>query len=133
MVTKVYTTSKFANYTHVHMYAVHDIFSNKLRENGLSEEFYKLDADIDGNVVTWSFETDNKSVLEIFANVINEHIFSNVEVKTAVQRIAKKNSWSAEILDLEGLTSEVNKIELQKEKPSMKDDSLNAPYLKFKK
>ena len=107
---KVYTTSKFANYTHVHMYAVHDIFSNELRENGLSEEFYKLDADIDGNVATWSFETDNKSVLEIFENVINEHIFSNVEVKTAVQRIAKKNSWSAEILDLEGLTSEVNKI-----------------------
>ncbi|MBQ7802978.1 hypothetical protein IJ380_03955 [Candidatus Saccharibacteria bacterium] len=130
---KAYTTSKFANYVHTHMYLAFDVFSKMLTEKGLSDSFYKLNVDIDDNVAVWTFETDKEEVLDVFADVINEYEFTGPEVETAVKKVAEKNSWKAKIIDLDELIVELNNIKFQKEKPNSTNDSMESPSLVFEK
>ena len=128
-----YTTAKYANYVHVHMYLVHELFSDELKKRKLTNNSYKLDTKIDGNIATWFFETNQKTILDIFSNIINKHNFTETEIENALKKLARKNSWKIKLKNLNELTTEVNNTIFQKEKPNLTNDSLMSPCLDFEK
>jgi hypothetical protein len=128
---EIYTTSKFANYVHIHMYIVDMAFRNKLIERDLTDCSYNFNVNIDGNVAAWSLSTDSKDITDCFVDVIKELSFDEKNIKEAVKRIEDKNNFKSDIKDLDLLSTELSKIEFVYEKPEITDDNLESPAIDF--
>ena len=129
-----YSSSKYANYTNVHMYVFYTYLMRELKKANLdSQEAIAIDVNIDGNIAKWEIATKDPRVDYIFDNVANRTDYINSgAIKKAVKDIAKKMNRDFEILDLELLTSEISAIKLVNKKPNIKDDdSLSAPAVRF--
>ncbi len=128
---EIYTTSKFANYVHIHMYVVDMAFKNKLAERNLTGYSYNFNVNIDGNVAAWSLSADSKDITDCFADVIKELSFGEKSIKEAVKRIEDNNNFKSDIKDLDLLSAELSKIKFVYEKPEITDDSLESPAIDF--
>lgn len=130
---EIYTTSKFANYAHIHMYIVDLAFRNKLIAHNLTDYNYNFNVNIDGNVAVWSLSADNKDITDCFADVIKELSFDEKNIKEAVKRIEDKNNSKSDIKDINLLISELSKIKFTYDKPKITDDNLKSPAVDFAK
>lgn len=128
---EIYTTSKFANYVHIHMYIVDMAFRNKLTERNLTDYGYNFNVNIDGNVAAWSLSADSKNITDCFADVIKELNFDEKNIKEAIKRIEDNNNFKSNIKDLDLLSTELSKIEFVYEKPEITDDNLKSPAIDF--
>ena len=67
-----YSSSKYANYTHVHMYVFYTYLMRELKKANLdSQEAIAIDVNIDGNIAKWEITTKDPRVDYIFDNVAN--------------------------------------------------------------
>ena len=129
-----YTASKYANYTHIHMYVFYGLFMDRLRKANLdSEEKCAIKVDIDGNVAVWNISCVDPRVDYILGEIMNHSEYINAKnVEKAVKDVAKKMNKHFEILDLELLISEITDICFSNKKPNIKDDDrLEAPAVVF--
>ncbi|MBQ6510404.1 hypothetical protein IJI94_00310 [Candidatus Saccharibacteria bacterium] len=128
---EIYTTSKFANYVHIHMYLIDAIFKDELTNRGLTDDDYNFNVNIDGNVAAWSLNTNSEKVIDCFADVIKNLKLDESKIKEAVKRIEVNNNFKAKIKDSALLLDELAKIKFIYEKPEITDDSLESPAIDF--
>ena len=129
----IYSFSKFANYTHIHMYAFFNSFTKALKEKGLEDANYQIDVDIDGNVAKWILDTPEKRISNIFKSIMQDYAFNDEEIKMAISKIEQKNSFISKIKDLDLLRNEITKVDFTKKKPESTDDSMESPAIDFYK
>jgi len=129
----IYSFSKFANYTHIHMYAFFNSFTKALKEKGLEDANYQIDVDIDGNVAKWILDTPEKRISNIFKSIMQDYVFNDEEVKMAISKIEQKNDFISKIKDLVLLRNEITKVDFTKKKPESTDDSMESPAIDFYK
>ena len=129
----IYSFSKFANYTHIHMYAFFNSFTKALKEKGLEDANYQIDVDIDGNVAKWILDTPEKRILNIFKSIMQDYVFNDEEIKMAISKIEQKNDFISKIKDLVLLRNEITKVDFTKKKPESTDDSMESPAIDFYK
>lgn len=129
-----YSSSDYANYTHIHMYVFYDYFINELKRLNLDYEgSYSVDVNIDGNVAVWKIFIGDPQVEYVLNNLISNPDFINSKrIQKATKRVAEKMDKRFEIINSEFLLSEIRNIKLSTEKPNIKDnDSLSSPAIKF--
>lgn len=129
----IYSFSKFANYTHIHMYAFFNSFTKALKEKGLEDANYQIDVDIDGNVAKWILDTPEKRISNIFKSIMQDYVFNDEEIKMAISKIEQKNDFISKIKDLVLLRNEITKVDFTKKKPESTDDSMESPAIDFYK
>lgn len=129
----IYSFSKFANYTHIHMYAFFNSFTKALKEKGLEDANYQIDVDIDGNVAKWILDTPEKRISNIFKSIMQDYVFNDEEIKMAISKIEQKNDFISKIKDLVLLRNEITKVDFTKKKPKSTDDSMESPAIDFYK
>ena len=129
----IYSFSKFANYTHIHMYAFFNLFTKALKEKGLEDANYQIDVDIDGNVAKWILDTPEKRISNIFKSIMQDYVFNDEEIKMAISKIEQKNGFISKIKDLDLLRNEITKVDFTKKKPESTDDSMESPAIDFYK
>ena len=129
----IYSFSKFANYTHIHMYAFFNSFTKALKEKGLEDANYQIDVDIDGNVAKWILDTPEKRISNIFKSIMQDYVFNDEEIKMAISKIEQKNDFISKIKDLVLLLNEITKVDFTKKKPESTDDSMESPAIDFYK
>ena len=129
----IYSFSKFANYTHIHMYAFFNSFTKALKEKGLEDANYQIDVDIDGNVAKWILDTPEKRISNIFKSIMQDYVFNDEEIKMAISKIEQKNDFISKIKDLVLLRNEITKVDFAKKKPESTDDSMESPAIDFYK
>ncbi|MBQ9017188.1 hypothetical protein IJ103_03040 [Candidatus Saccharibacteria bacterium] len=127
---RFYTTSRYANYVHVHMHLVGKAFLHSVKTNGLSDSQYLFRVSIDDNVAIWELKTSEKEIVKLFEQA-KEANYNDVAVKKAVSEVARKLDCSFEITDMEELSREVHNIYFQHEKPKHTNESLDSPALRF--
>ena len=125
----IYSFSKFANYTHIHMYAFFNSFTKALKEKGLEDANYQIDVDIDGNVAKWILDTPEKRISNIFKSIMQDYVFNDEEIKMAISKIEQKNDFISKIKDLVLLRNEITKVDFTKKKPESTDDSMESPAI----
>ena len=129
-----YSFSKYANYTHVHMYALYGYFIKQVKKAGLDYDgSYTIDVDIDGNIAIWKLTTKEPQIEYIFNELTKKPDFIDKElVKKATKEVAAKMGKKFEIKDKELLLKEVRSIKLSDKKPEIEDnDDLNSPAILF--
>ena len=126
-----YTKSEKANYTHIHAYAFYDLFLSELKRQNLTDPDFQINIDVDGNVATWTLDTTNSKIQNLFQNLITHQIFTNHQVSDAIAKICHKNNLRAHLKNLNLLKSELNRIEFQTKKPEISDDSLISEAIDF--
>ena len=129
----IYSFSKFANYTHIHMYVFFNSFTKALKEKGLEDANYQIDVDIDGNVAKWILDTPEKRISNIFKSIMQDYVFNDEEIKMAISKIERKNDFISKIKDLVLLRNEITKVDFTKKKPESTDDSMESPAIDFYK
>lgn len=129
----IYSFSKFANYTHIHMYTFFNSFTKALKEKGLEDANYQIDVDIDGNVAKWILDTPEKRISNIFKSIMQDYVFNDEEIKMAISKIEQKNDFISKIKDLVLLRNEITKVDFTKKKPESTDDSMESPAIDFYK
>ncbi len=125
-----YSSSKYANYAHIHMYIFFNALTNELQKAHVDgKDSYKIDVDIDGNVAIWKFDAKDPRAEYIFNELKDSASYITKDaIKKATKAIAKKMGKKFEITDFDLLVSELSNIKLSEEKPEIKDDdSLEAP------
>ena len=126
-----YTKSEKANYTHIHAYAFYDLFLSELKRQNLTDPDFQINIDVDGNVATWTLDTTNSKIQNLFQNLITHQIFTNHQVSDTIAKICHKNNLKPHTKNLNLLKSELNYIEFQTEKPEISDDSLTSAAIDF--
>ena len=126
-----YTKSRKANYTHIHAYAFYDLFLDQIKKQNFQTADFQINIDIDGNVATWTLDTTNSKIQNLFQNLITHQIFTNHQVSDAIAKICQKNNLKPHLKNLNLLKSELNRIEFQTEKPEISDDSLTSDAIDF--
>ena len=126
-----YTKSEKANYTHIHAYVFYDLFLSELKRQNLTDPNFQINIDVDGNVATWTLDTTNSKIQNLFQNLITHQIFTNHQVSDAIAKICHKNNLKPHTKNLNLLKSELNYIEFQTEKPEISDDSLTSAAIDF--
>ena len=129
----IYSFSKFANYTHIHMYVFFNSFTKALKEKGLEDANYQIDVVIDGNVAKWILDTPEKRISNIFKSIMQDYVFNDEEIKMAISKIEQKNDFISKIKDLVLLRNEITKVDFTKKKPESTDDSMESPAIDFYK
>ncbi len=129
----IYSFSKFANYTHIHMYVFFDSFTKALKEKGLEDSNYQIDVNIDGNVAKWVLDTPEKRISNIFKSIMQDYIFNDEEIKIAISKIEQKNGFISKIKDVDLLRREISSVSFTKKKPEITDDSMESPAIDFYK
>ena len=71
-----YTKSQKANYSHIHAYAFYDLFLSEIKRQNLTDPDFQINVDIDGNVATWTLDTTDSKIQNLFQNLIT-HQLSN--------------------------------------------------------
>ena len=126
-----YTKSRKANYTHIHAYAFYDLFLDQIKKQNFQTADFQINIDIDGNVATWTLDTTNSKIQNLFQNLITHQIFTNHQVSDAIAKICYKNNLKPHTKNLNLLKSELNRIKFQTEKPEISDDSLTSDAIDF--
>ena len=130
----LYSSSVFANYTHIHMYVFYECFIEQIRKANLDYEgSYSIDVDIDGNIAVWKISINDPQIEYIFNTLVDDASFIDKKrIKKAVKEIAEKMGKKFEIKNPELLLSEIKAIKLVAEKPSIPDnDDLDSPAIRF--
>ena len=125
-----YSSSEYANYTHIHMYIFFNAFTNALEEAHIDgENSYEIAVDIDGNVAIWKFGAGDPRAEYIFDELRGKTDYITKDaIKKATKTIAAKMKKRFEITDFDLLITELSKIKLSEQKPEIADDdSLVAP------
>jgi hypothetical protein len=118
-----YTKSENANYTHIHAYAFYDLFLSELKRQNLTDPDFQINVDIDGNVTTWTLDTTDPKIQNLFQNLIAHQNFTDYQISDAIAKICHKNN----------LKSELTHIKFQTEKPEITNDSLTSDAIDFTK
>ena len=126
-----YAKSRKANYTHIHAYAFYDLFLSEIRRQNLTDPDFQIDVDIDGNIATWTLDTTNSKIQNLFQNLTIHQIFTDHQISDAIAKICHKNNLRAHLKNLNLLKSELNRIEFQTKKPEISDDSLISEAIDF--
>ena len=126
-----YTKSQKANYTHIHAYAFYDLFLSELKRQNLTDPDFQINVDVDGNVATWTLDTTDPKIQNIFQNLTIHQIFTDHQISDAIAKICHKNNLRAHLKNLNLLKSELNRIEFQTKKPEISDDSLISEAIDF--
>ena len=126
-----YTKSQKANYTHIHAYAFYDLFLSELKRQNLTDPNFQINVDVDGNVATWTLDTTDPKIQNIFQNLTIHQIFTDHQISDAIAKICHKNNLRAHLKNLNLLKSELNRIEFQTKKPEISDDSLLSEAIDF--
>lgn len=126
-----YTKSEKANYTHIHAYAFYDLFLSELKRQNLTDPNFQINVDVDGNVATWTLDTTDPKIQNIFQNLTIHQIFTDHQISDAIAKICHKNNLRAHLKNLNLLKSELNRIEFQTKKPEISDDSLISEAIDF--
>lgn len=126
-----YTESQKANYTHIHAYAFYDLFLSEIKRQNLTDPDFQINIDIDGNVATWTLDTTNSKIQNLFQNLIAHQNFTDHQISDAIAKICHKNNLKPHLKNLNHLKSELNRIKFQTEKPEITDDSLISDAIDF--
>lgn len=126
-----YTKSQKANYTHIHAYTFYDLFLDEIKRQNLTNPDFQINVDIDGNVTTWTLDTTNSKIQNLFQNLTIHQSFIDHQISDAIAKICHKNIFKAHLKNLNLLKSELNHIEFQTEKPEISDDSLISDAIDF--
>lgn len=126
-----YAKSQKTNYTHIHAYAFYDLFLSELKRLNLTDSNFQINVDIDGNVATWTLDTTNSKIQNLFQNLAIHQSFTNHQISDAIAKICQKNNLKPHLKNLNLLKSELNRIEFQTEKPEISDDSLTSDAIDF--
>lgn len=126
-----YAKSQKANYTHIHAYAFYDLFLSELKRQNLTDPNFQINVDVDGNVATWTLDTTDPKIQNIFQNLTIHQIFTDHQISDAIAKICHKNNLRAHLKNLNLLKSELNRIEFQTKKPEISDDSLISEAIDF--
>ena len=121
-----YTKSQKANYTHIHAYAFYDLFLSELKRQNLTDPNFQINVDIDGNVATWTLDTTDPKIQNLFQNLTTHQNFTDHQISDAITKICQKNNLKPHLKNLNLLKSELNRIEFQTKKPEISDDSLTS-------
>lgn len=127
----LYTKSEKANYTHIHAYTFYDLFLSELKRQNLTDPDFQIDVDIDGNIATWTLDTTDPKIQNIFQNLITHTSFTDYQISDAIAKICQKNNLKSHLKNLNLLKSELNHIEFQTEKPEISDDSPTSDAIDF--
>lgn len=128
-----YTKSQKANYTHIHAYAFYDLFFDEIKRQNLTDPNFQINIDIDGNVATWTLDTTNSNIQDLFQNLTTHQNFTDHQISDAIAKICHKNNLKPHTKNLNLLKSELNRIEFQVQKPEITDDSLTSDAIDFVK
>lgn len=128
-----YTKSQKANYTHIHAYAFYDLFLSEIKRQNLTDPNFQINIDIDGNVATWTLDTTNSNIQDLFQNLTTHQNFTDHQISDAIAKICHKNNLKPHAKNLNLLKSELNRIEFQVQKPEITDDSLTSDAIDFVK
>lgn len=126
-----YTKSQKANYTHIHAYAFYDLFLSELKRQNLTDPNFQINVDVDGNVATWTLDTTDPKIQNIFQNLTIHQIFTDHQISDAIAKICHNNNLKPHLKNLNLLKSELNRIKFQTEKPEISDDSLTSDAIDF--
>lgn len=129
-----YSSSKFANYAHIHMYVFYNFFIKEIKRLDLDYAgSYSINVNIDGNIAVWQLEFGDPQVQHIFETLIeNSDFITSKRIQEATKMVAEKMNKQFEITDSELLLSEIENIKLTTKKPNVEDDdSLCSPAVKF--
>ena len=126
-----YTKSENANYTHIHAYAFYDLFLDQIKIQNLQSADFQINVDIDGNVTTWTLDTTDPKIQNLFQNLIAHQNFTDYQISDAIVKICHKNNLKPYLKSLNLLKSELNRIKFQTEKPEISDDSLISDAIDF--
>ena len=129
----IYSFSKFANYTQIHMYVFFGIFTNELKKKKLEDLNYKLDVSIDGNVTKWILDTPERKISNIFKKIIQDTVIDKKIIDTAISEIEQKNEFTSKMKDLDLLDREITNVCFTKKKPEISNDSMSSPAIDFYK
>ena len=127
----LYTESENANYTHIHAYVFYDLFLSEIKRKNLTDPDFQINVDIDGNVTTWTLDTTDPKIQNIFQNLTIHQIFTDHQISDAIAKICHKNNLKPHLKNLNLLKSELNHIKFQTEKPEISDDSLTSDAIDF--
>ena len=126
-----YTKSQKANYTHIHAYAFYDLFLDQIKKQNFQTADFQINVDIDGNVTTWTLDTTDPKIQNLFQNLIAHQSFTDHQISDAIAKICHKNNLKSHLKNLNLLKSELNHIEFQTEKPEISDDFLTSAAIDF--
>ena len=126
-----YTKPQKANYTHIHAYAFYDLFLSEIKRQNLTDPDFQINVDIDGNIATWTLDTTNSKIQNLFQNLIAHQNFTDYQISDAIVKICHKNNLKPYLKSLNLLKSELNRIKFQTEKPEISDDSLISDAFDF--
>ena len=126
-----YTKSQKANYAHIYAYAFYDLFLSEIKRQNLTDPNFQINVDVDGNVATWTLNTTDPKIQNIFQNLTIHQIFTDHQISDAIAKICHKNNLRAHLKNLNLLKSELNRIEFQTKKPEISDDSLISEAIDF--
>lgn len=127
----LYTKSEKANYTHIHAYAFYDLFLDEIKRKNLVDTDFQINIDIDGNIATWTLDTINSKIQNLFQNLIAHQNFTDHQISDAIAKICHKNNLKPHLKNLNLLKSELAHIKFQNEKPEISDDSLTSDAIDF--
>lgn len=127
----IYSFSKLANYTHIHMYVFFILFTDEIKKKKLEDSNYKINVSIDGNVAKWTLNTPEKRISKIFKGIMQNSSINTGIVNEAISRINLKNGYSSELKDVQLLIKEISNVIFTKKKPEITDDSLLSPAIDF--
>ncbi len=126
-----YTKSQKANYTHIHAYAFYDLFLDQIKKQNFQTADFQINVDIDGNITTWTLDTTDPKIQNLFQNLIAHQNFTDYQISDAIAKICQKNNLKPHVKNLNLLKSELNRIKFQTEKPEISDDSLISDAIDF--
>ena len=126
-----YTESQKANYIHIHAYAFYDLFLNQIETQNFQTTGFQINVDIDGNVATWTLDTTNSKIQNLFQNLTIHQSFTDHQISDTIAKICHKNNLKPHLKNLNLLKSELNRIKFQTEKPEISDDSLTSDAIDF--
>lgn len=127
----LYTKSEKANYTHIHAYAFYDLFLDQIKKQNFQTADFQINIDIDGNVATWTLDTTNSKIQNLFQNLTIHQSFTDHQISDAIAKICHKNNLKPHLKNLNLLKSKLNRIKFQTEKPEISDDSLTSDAFDF--
>ena len=104
---------------------------NEIKRQNLTDPNFQINVDIDGNVATWTLDTINSKIQNLFQNLIAHQSFTDHQISDAIAKICHKNNLKPHLKNLNLLKSELNHIKFQTEKPEISDDSLTSDAIDF--
>ena len=128
-----YTKSQKANYTHIHTYAFYDLFLDQIKKQNLADSDFQINVYIDGNIATWTLDTTDPKIQNLFQNLIAHQNFTDYQISDAIAKICHKNNLKPHLKNLNLLKSELTHVKFQAEKPEISDDSLTSDAIDFVK